>query len=211
MATPRNADRTKAKILEASTRLFAKNGYSGTSTNDVVTECGVNKRMLYHYFGDKSGLYRSVILHQWMELKNWFDKAAERYLEEHGSLPADTPTLLQEVARIACRYMAERQDFVRLMMWDGLEGGVISNSIWKEVRGPLFVQVEFLLNQAKEEGLLPADLEPAQFVVSFLGVISFYYAYAPTLKEMIGRDPLEPQALREREEHVVKLLRSVLR
>ncbi|MCC7441155.1 MAG: TetR family transcriptional regulator [Bdellovibrionales bacterium] len=206
----RDADRTRARILASATRVFAAQGYAGASTNEVVKACGVNKRMLFHYFGDKDGLYRTVILQQWVELKEWFDSAAKRYLEEHGSLPTDTPTLLQESARIACRFMAERQDFVRLMMWDGLEGGRAANSIWREVRGPLFVQVEFLLRAAQDEGQLPRNLDPAQLVVSFLGAISFYYAFAPTLKEIIGRDPLSAQALKEREEQAVRLLAAVL-
>ncbi|HTL11221.1 MAG TPA: TetR/AcrR family transcriptional regulator [Bdellovibrionota bacterium] len=204
----RDPDRTRARILAEATRLFAKGGYAGTSTNEVVEACGVSKRMLFHYFGDKDGLYRAVVLQQWVELKEWFDESARAYMSEHGSLPADTATLLQESIRISSRFMAQRQDFVRLVMWDGLEGGRAANSIWKEVRGPLFVQVEFLLRQAQSEGLLPKDMEPAQLVISFLGAVSFYYAYAHTLKEIIP-DPLGPASLKAREDHVVKLLSSV--
>src|SRR5690606_4248640 len=103
------------------------------------------------------------------------------------------------------------QDFVRLMMWDGLEGGNVSNSIWKEARGPLFVQVDFFLQAAKEEGFLPKELDTGHLVVSFLGAISFYFAYAPTLKEMIGKDPLSKETLRQREEHLIQLLEALYR
>src|SRR5438045_9064325 len=92
----RDPDRTRRRILAEATRLFAKGGYAGTSTNEVVDACGVSKRMLFHYFGDKDGLYRALVLQQWVELKEGFDESARAYMSEHGSLPCDPAAVLGE-------------------------------------------------------------------------------------------------------------------
>ena len=43
-------------ILAAAARLFADQGFSATSMNQVAEACGVAKPTLYHYFQDKQEL-----------------------------------------------------------------------------------------------------------------------------------------------------------
>lgn len=44
-------------MINASLKLFALNGYKHASTDDIVTEAGISKGLLFHYFGSKLGLY----------------------------------------------------------------------------------------------------------------------------------------------------------
>jgi AcrR family transcriptional regulator len=47
----------RASLIErAATRLFAENGYAGTSVEDIVTAAGVSKPMLYRHFESKQEL-----------------------------------------------------------------------------------------------------------------------------------------------------------
>lgn len=45
------------RMINASLKLFAVNGYKHASTDDIVTEAGISKGLLFHYFGSKLGLY----------------------------------------------------------------------------------------------------------------------------------------------------------
>lgn len=197
----RNAERTKARILEKATMLFAKRGFEGTSTADIVDAAKINKRMLFYYFGDKRGLYRQVFIAEWGGLRDQFDRSfAERM--EKGE-PLTTKEAMVQLLSVLFDYMATHHELLRLMMWEGLEGGAISRSIWKEVRGPLFQRAEALLEQAKAEGLLAKDADPAQYIVTFLGAVTFYFAYAHTMPEMIGPRPMTPEALTHRKQQLL--------
>jgi AcrR family transcriptional regulator len=44
------------QILDAAMQEFADFGYSGASTNRIVSKAGISKGLLFHYFGDKQGL-----------------------------------------------------------------------------------------------------------------------------------------------------------
>ena len=57
----RDSQRTRAKILRAATVLFAAKGPDATRVDEIAARAGVNKRMLYHYFGSKKSLYLSVL------------------------------------------------------------------------------------------------------------------------------------------------------
>ncbi|MCY4095256.1 MAG: TetR/AcrR family transcriptional regulator [Gammaproteobacteria bacterium] len=48
-------------ILTAGTHAFSKSGYKGTTVDDIAKLAGVNKRMIYHHFGSKRGLYDDVV------------------------------------------------------------------------------------------------------------------------------------------------------
>ncbi|HEY4318907.1 MAG TPA: TetR/AcrR family transcriptional regulator [Herbaspirillum sp.] len=43
-------------IIRQAAALFARNGYTGTSMNEVAAACGLSKAALYHYVSDKSEL-----------------------------------------------------------------------------------------------------------------------------------------------------------
>ena len=52
----RDPDRTRGRILAAAIAEFAANGLAGARVDAIARRAGSNKRMLYHYFGDKEGL-----------------------------------------------------------------------------------------------------------------------------------------------------------
>jgi AcrR family transcriptional regulator len=50
------------RLLDASMRLFAEQGFSKTSTRDIAEAAQVNISAISYYFGDKAGLYRAVFI-----------------------------------------------------------------------------------------------------------------------------------------------------
>src|ERR1041384_2239582 len=56
-AQVRNPERTRAAILEPARREVAAKGLAGARIDVVARRAGTNKRMIYHYFGDKDALY----------------------------------------------------------------------------------------------------------------------------------------------------------
>ena len=48
------------RMINAALKVFAINGYKHASTDDIVSEAGISKGLLFHYFGSKLGLYTFV-------------------------------------------------------------------------------------------------------------------------------------------------------
>jgi AcrR family transcriptional regulator len=53
-------DPARARLLRAGLRLFAHQGFAGTTTRELAQAAGVNVASISYYFGDKAGLYRAV-------------------------------------------------------------------------------------------------------------------------------------------------------
>jgi TetR/AcrR family transcriptional regulator len=208
-ANTRDAAATRGRILYFATHAFAKSGFQGTSLSAVLAKAKVNKRMVYHYFGNKEGLYREVHLEQWRELETWFAEALTRS-SQAGNFSLKNEELLLEAMGIFHDFIAGHPVFVHLLMWDGLEGGKVSRSLWKDIRGPLYRSMEALVLGAQDHGLLSKEIRADHLVVSVMGEISFYFAYANSLQDIFGKDPLSPTALAERKAQVMLQFKRLL-
>ena len=58
-----DAKTTRGSILQAGAVEFARVGFSGARIDEIAVCAGVNKRMIYHHFGAKKGLYREILDH----------------------------------------------------------------------------------------------------------------------------------------------------
>lgn len=54
-------DAVRADILATATEIFASQGLSGARVDEIARRTQTSKRMIYYYFGDKNGLYMSVL------------------------------------------------------------------------------------------------------------------------------------------------------
>jgi AcrR family transcriptional regulator len=98
----RDADKTRAAILSASTKLFAEKGYIGASISDIAEIVGVSKSSIYHYFPSKDAILHALI-DSFAQEVDLLIKAATKY-------KLDQKAILTEFAEILMRH----QDAVRL-------------------------------------------------------------------------------------------------
>ncbi|WP_017568927.1 TetR/AcrR family transcriptional regulator [Nocardiopsis halotolerans] len=118
-ATPvRRMRRTerRAQILDAATRAFARAGFTDTSLDDVATEAGISRVILYRHFESKNQMYRATL-----------DRACARLSERVGEgnfTDASIPALLEAASeepdgfRLLFRHAAREPEFRDLV--DGL-------------------------------------------------------------------------------------------
>ena len=56
----RDKERTKERLIDAVVSIIRERGYEEVGVNAVAEQAGVNKVLIYRYFGDIEGLYRSA-------------------------------------------------------------------------------------------------------------------------------------------------------
>ncbi len=75
---PSDSTERMLQILSESARLFATNGYDGTSMRDIAEACGISKSLLYHHFTDKDEIYARIALGSTQRLYEYvFDRLPE--------------------------------------------------------------------------------------------------------------------------------------
>jgi len=102
----RNPERTQERIFQAAFKEFAARGFAGARVDGIARRAGINKRMLYHYFGDKEALFREVLRRKIAERQAW------------GRMtPNDPAESLPYWFELACR----DGDWIRLLEWEALQ------------------------------------------------------------------------------------------
>lgn len=70
-------DAQRETILSQAAELFARQGFVGTSMNEVATACGMSKPALYHYVRDKSQLLFEIATAHVARLHALIDEVAQ--------------------------------------------------------------------------------------------------------------------------------------
>src|SRR5512136_2109152 len=67
----------REKILTCALELFTRRGYDAVGVQEVADAAGLKKPTLYHYFGSKSGLLKTLLAAHFDELFAALEKAAD--------------------------------------------------------------------------------------------------------------------------------------
>jgi len=96
------SDRKRRVILEAATDLFLRNGYLGTSMDEVASVAGVSKQTVYKHFSDKEGLFQELVLATIDQVGEPFYEALPS-LEDTDDVEEDLRALARGLIRIVMR------------------------------------------------------------------------------------------------------------
>jgi AcrR family transcriptional regulator len=192
---------TKEQILEVSLRHFSADGYAGTSLNDIADEVGIRRPSLLHHFPSKEALYRAVVLDSFSD---WFELVDEAT----GAVDQGWPQV-EKVVRAAFQFFEERPDFVRLARREMIEGGpILAEELGAALR-PLFEKARSWIEGEMDAGRL-RRYDAGQLILTGYGAALSYLSDAALITALLDIDPLAPDALEERREHVLAVLRRAL-
>jgi TetR/AcrR family transcriptional repressor of mexJK operon len=90
---PRSA-RKRAAILEAATTVFLRNGYVGTSMDEIAALAAVSKQTVYKHFADKERLFSEIVSSTVTRVGDPVHDEVQN-LQDSGDLEAD----LRDLAR----------------------------------------------------------------------------------------------------------------
>jgi len=180
----RNADRTRDQILRAAIGEFAAHGYSGARIERIRQRAQANTRMIYHYFGDKSGLYVAVLDHVIGQLRQ-----EELRLEVDHVDPFEG---LMQLFEFIHGHFARHPELLHLLSGENLLRGrfLRSSSRTPIITSPLLPLIERLLRRGERQGELRAGLDPLHLYVVMVALCYFHRSNAHTLSTLFRTDLL---------------------
>src|SRR3954462_3390260 len=179
----RNPQQTQQRILEAALEEFAAKGFAGARVDVIARRARINKRMLYHYFGDKEGLFREVLRRKIADRSAWL-----------ASAPEDPVERLPFWFQMACR----DRDWVQLLEWEALQWGekkVIDEERRQESVGRAVERVR----QQQAKGLLDPSLDPGQLLLSMMALPAYAVAFPQLARLATGLSVSDEKFQKQRE------------
>lgn len=179
----RNPQQTQERILEAALNEFAAKGFAGARVDAIARRAHINKRMLYHYFGDKEGLFREVLRRKLAQRNAWL-----------ASAPEDPVKSLPYWFRLACG----DREWVRLLEWEALQWGE-RQVIDEKHRRENAVRAVQRLQQRQASGLLKAGFDPGQLLLSMMALTAYPLAFPQMARLVTGYSVSDPEFQKQRE------------
>jgi AcrR family transcriptional regulator len=201
----RDPERTRAAILRAATAEFTANGLKGARVDAIAKRAGINKRMLYHYFGDKQGLYLAVLEHTYAAIRT-----AERALDLHD---CDPETGIRRLVQFTWRYFIDHPEFLSLLATENFNRAVYlrkSRRI-RHLHTQLGDMVEDLLKRGAAQGVFRAGVDPVELYISIAALGFFYMSNRHTLSTIFGKDLGTSARLTQRGKHIIEVVLAYLK
>jgi len=184
----RNPARSRAAILSAATAEFSAKGLAGARVDEIARRAGLNKRMLYQYYGNKEGLYLAVLESVYAAFRG-----AERALRL-GDL--DPAAAMRKLVTFNAAYCAEHPELISLLSTENLHRArYLKRS--REVpalHGALLDMVAEILARGQAAGLFRRDVAALDLYLLIASLGWFFHSNRWTLSTIFRRDLGRPEA-----------------
>lgn len=169
----RDAEATKAQILDAAEEEFARFGLIGARTEVIASKTGVTKAMIYYYFNSKEELYQAVLKRH----AAIFLDAVERLNPQKNS-PEDA---LKQMIRAAVAHELAYPNQGKILLHEAMqnEGKYFKLTGWEV---PIGLGMK-LLQQGVDEGVFRPH-NPWLMMIHIMGVVTFYFNAENNLKNI---------------------------
>jgi AcrR family transcriptional regulator len=170
-----DAEDTRRRILAAAQSEFAAYGFHGARVDRIARKAQANKAMIYQYFENKEGLYRTVFLENYARLSE------ERQLLELSE--EDIPHLTERILLSYFEFHDRNPEYWRFIAWENLTPGTgIEIEDLHEISGEVLDHLEQLYHQGQAEGIFRMAVSFASYIFTLMAVSFFYRSNMATLR-----------------------------
>ena len=201
---PRDPERTKRDILKAARDEFSERGLDGARVDAIAARAKANKRLLYHYWGNKEALYSAVLLDAYKEIRR-----GERELKLSRHEPVEA---IDRLVRFTFRHFLAHPWFTRLLAIENLRNAEFVRHLpADELKSPVIDELHDIVGKGHERGLFRLDVDPLQLYISIISLCYFYVSNMKTMSIVFHADLSQFAMIQEREAQAVEMVLDYLR
>ena len=192
---------TRAALLEAGRRVFARNGFAAASVRRITSEAGVNLGAITYHFGSKRGLYEAVLEAGLRPLLHRVRETAER--------PGTALDRMVSVVGAYFEHLAANPELPQLLLQE-IAAGHPPPEVVVEIVGEMQRTIAALHSAGVAEGSV-RDGNPALMALSVASQPVHLTLVAPMMRPVAGIDLSNPSDRRAVVDHVSDFVRRGLR
>jgi AcrR family transcriptional regulator len=183
----RDADRTRAEILEVAQREFARHGYAGARVDEIADLTRTTKRMIYYYFGGKEKLYIAVLEKAYAEVR-----AAESTIDVEHLAPVEA---IRTLAELTFDHHDAHQDFIKLVSIENIHRAeyLRQSEALVNLGTPVIELISRILAAGRAGGDFVTDADAIDVHMMISAFCFFRISNQHTLGALFGRDLTAPE------------------
>jgi TetR/AcrR family transcriptional regulator len=192
-------EQSKQRILDAAIKIFSAKGFDGASVDEIVDMAGVNKRMVYHYFGNKEKLFQATLATEYRKLE----------VLEIATMHPEEPIkkIVSDIVSAYFSFLQANPEFVNLILWENLNQGRNLDQMQIPLsKSPMMDLLVKAVNVGKKKGTVRPEIDPRFLLISLIGNCMIYCSNRFTLSRALNIDLSSPRVLNQAKKAVADLL-----
>jgi AcrR family transcriptional regulator len=200
----RDAERTRIEIRRAALAEFAERGLGGARIDSIAERAGINKKLIYYYFGSKDDLFLEALELTYADIRE-----AEQALNLAELDPVEA---IRRLVAFTWDYYLKHPEFLTLLNTENLHQArhLQRSERIRETNSPIIQMLETILDRGRREGLFRGGVDPVHLYITIAAQSYFYLSNSATLSVVFGRDLRTPKALAERLSHTTEVVLGYL-
>ena len=168
------------RLLAAALREFGEKGFAGARVEKITRDANANKQLVYHYFGNKEALFKSVLE---LAYKEYTGDALRLSIER-----SDAKTALRLFVDTMFRPSSSTVHFNQILQDENRFGAKHVKPLRsvKQTYVEVIKLVQTILAKGVEEGVFRRGIDPREFYISLVGLFNLRTVNAKTLGAAIG-------------------------
>lgn len=168
------------RLLAAALREFGEKGFAGARVEKITRDANANKQLVYHYFGNKEALFKSVLE---LAYKEYTGDALRLSIER-----SDAKTALRLFVDTMFRPSSSTVYFNQILQDENRFGArhVKPLRSVKQTYVEVIKLVQSILAKGVEEGVFRRGIDPREFYISLVGLFNLRTVNAKTLGAALG-------------------------
>ena len=200
----RDAEASRARILDAATAEFAAFGLAGARVDRIADVAGANKRMLYYYFGNKEALFLAVLERTYANIRQ-----AESELRLLDLAP---DVAIRRLVQFTWDYYVGHPEFITLLNNENLYRAehLRRSTRIRAMNSPLIATLRTVIRRGTHAGLFHARADALELYISIAALSYFYLSNIATLSTVFARNLTTAAARRKRIAHMQDMVMASL-
>ncbi len=200
------SEQTKQNILAAAEKAFSDLGLYGARIDDIAAAAGINKRMLYEYFGNKEALYRTVLERVYLRI----NVCEEEFISCADT--SDAADAIRRLVRIYFTFLAENPTYVRMIMWENLNGGrYFDEQGLSDSRNPILSAMHSILERGQSQGVFRKNADEKQLLMTLFACSFNYFSNRHTMQRIMDTEFLSEAETSKRIAFITDMLLTYLK
>lgn len=187
------------QILEVAEEIFAKKGYNEATMREIAERVNMKKPSLYHHFRNKEEIYYTLI----------FD-IHEQLLNELSTLIDQGETFEEKVILATERmvdFWSRHPNYPTILAYEIATGSeIVTTELILKLWAPRFNETIRELEKVRPKGSEYRKIDIPFLVVNVLGITVFYFFANQILSNLMGKDCLSPDMIKELKRELVNTL-----
>jgi AcrR family transcriptional regulator len=194
------------QILETAEKLFADQGFAGTSVREIAKEANVNLAMISYYFGSKEKLMEAIFNYRinssWFMFKSLAD-----------DLTISPRVKMEMVVDMMVEKIIKQECFHRIMVRQQiLSKDNLVTQLMNETRQRNLTLISQIVQQGQDQKIFTKKVDVPMLMITLIGTLYQFINTQESYKQFHQLQHLEPEAFQTHLKRVMKIhLKSLIK